>query len=141
MNFGTGVEHWIANEKGLKTSDKQTHAAAFIECNDKEKLDKLKKIAPVVQFDQDLKYWGSDKLHITPITKNDSLHKFWSHGEINDDFIPDSLEESLRNRAIIFTGEFKKVQWKCRALMANGKLCERQDRYNSKLSINYALTN
>ena len=112
----------------MKNFDEQKNAADFMKCNEKDRLEKLKKIAPVLPFDNDLKYWESKKLHITPITKNDSLHKFWSHGEVNEDFIPDSLEASLRSRTIVFAGEFKKVKWKCRAPMANGQLCERQDR-------------
>ena len=67
-------------------------------------------------------------MHITPITKNDSLHRFWNNAEFDEEFIPAGLEESLRSRAISFAGRFEKVKWKCRAPMLNGKLCERQDR-------------
>lgn len=107
---------------------KQETSGVSIIGNARARPEQLKKKAPIVQFDHDLKYWGNEKLHITPITKNDSLHKFWSHCEVNDDFIPDGLEASLKNRAIMFTGEFQAVKWKCRAPLANGKLCERQDR-------------
>eukprot|EP00112_Aurelia_sp_Birch-Aquarium-sp1_P019094 Seg466.1 transcript_id=Seg466.1/GoldUCD/mRNA.D3Y31 product="UV-stimulated scaffold protein A" pseudo=true protein_id=Seg466.1/GoldUCD/D3Y31 len=89
---------------------------------------KLLSKAPVVPFDNDLRYWSDKKMHITPITKNDSLHRFWNSAEFDEEFIPTGLEESLRSRAINFSGKFEKVKWKCRASMLNGKLCERQDR-------------
>lgn len=137
---GISFEYFLDYDFGVaagRLSTEQMSTASFDKerCQGSKRADfqkrseKLKQIAPVVPYDNDLKYWGSEKLHITPITKNDSLHKFWSHSEVNDDFIPHGLEESLRSRAICFAGKFEAVKWKCRAPMANGRLCERQDRY------------
>ena len=89
---------------------------------------KLLAEAPVLAFDNDLRYWEEKKLHITPITKFDSLHRFWNASEFDEEFIPDGLEESLRSRSMPFSGEFESVKWNCRALLPNGKLCIRQDR-------------
>eukprot|EP00794_Sanderia_malayensis_P020485 gene20485-22501_t len=89
---------------------------------------KLLTVAPVVAFDSDLRHWGEEKVHITPVVKNDSLHRFWHHAEFDEEFVPAGLEESLRTRAMNFSGEFQSVKWFCRAPMKNGKLCTRQDR-------------
>ena len=38
--------------------------------------DKLMKIAPVVPYDVDLKFWGEEKIEIPSSQKFDSLHRF-----------------------------------------------------------------
>lgn len=65
-------------------------------------------------------------------------HRFWrataeDRGEIRD---PDG-EVSLRTRVIEFTGNFKRVEWTCRAPLPSGKLCPRQDR--AKVGCNFHL--
>ena len=117
---------WTADKSMSRSSKNRSDLPVSSEKEAKAK--ELLKKAPVIPFDNDLRYWSSKKLHITPITKNDSLHKFWCNGEHNEEFVPAGLEESLRSRAMIFAGTFEKVKWKCRAPMPNGRLCERQDR-------------
>ncbi len=65
---------------------------------------------------------------MTPVRKTDSLHKFWHHAEYDEEFVPADLEESLKSRAMEFTGEFQAVKWSCRVPMKDGKLCSRKDR-------------
>ena len=93
-----------------------------------ERKRKLLAKAPILPYDTDLRFWGQSKLDVTPVSKSDSLHRFWTPKEFDEEFIPSGLEESLRSRAITFVGKFEKVKWKCRAPLPNGKLCERQDR-------------
>ncbi len=88
---------------------------------------KLLARAPVVPFDSDLKYWGQSKINVPTIVKND-LSKFWNLADADEEFVPAGVEESLRNRSMLFPGEFQSVKWRCRAPLPNGKLCPRQDR-------------
>ncbi|CAH1792451.1 unnamed protein product [Owenia fusiformis] len=82
---------------------------------------------PVVPYGVDLFHWENrDEIKPT-IVRYDSLHRFWTPRE-NDEQIDKEAEAAMKNRVINFTGEFQPVQWSCRALLSNGRLCPRMDR-------------
>ena len=60
--------------------------------------------------------------------KTDSLHRFWKTNEHQEDFIPEQVEASMRERCIRFDTEFVPVTRKCGAPMPGDKRCERMDR-------------
>ena len=91
--------------------------------------DKLMKIAPVVPYDVDLKFWGEEKIQIPSSQKFDSLHRFWKTNEHVDEFVPPQLLDSYRTRKINIVTKVEKITRKCRAPLPNGSLCERMDRH------------
>lgn len=87
------------------------------------------KIAPVVPYDVDLKFWGEEKIEIPSSQKFDSLHRFWKTNEHVDEFVPPQLLDSYRTRKINIVTKVEKITRKCRASLPNGSLCERMDRH------------
>ena len=87
------------------------------------------KIAPVVPYDVDLKFWGEEKIEIPSSQKFDSLHRFWKTNEHVDEFVPPQLLDSYRTRKINIVTKVEKITRKCRAPLPNGSLCERMDRH------------
>ena len=84
--------------------------------------------APIVPFDTDLKYWEESKIKGVVSYKTDSLHRFWKTNEHQEDFIPEQVEASMRERCMRFETEFVPVTRKCGAPLPGGKRCERMDR-------------
>ncbi|CAJ0961197.1 unnamed protein product [Ranitomeya imitator] len=57
-----------------------------------------------------------------------SQHRFWAPNETEEEVENKEVEAMLKTRYISFPGKFVPVQHKCKAPLANGSLCERQDR-------------
>ncbi|KAL3863835.1 hypothetical protein ACJMK2_005563 [Sinanodonta woodiana] len=90
---------------------------------------KLLEEAPNVKFGVDLEYWENpDKIEAPLVVKFDSLHRFWTPGEVHDGAVVTEDRAALTRRSYTYVGKFEPVKWKCRALLPNGKLCERMDR-------------
>ena len=91
---------------------------------------KLLSVAPKLPFDIDLYHWEDEKIEApTRLTVKPDGHRFWvASAEDRDEIRDPDGEASLRRRVIEFTGDFQRVQWTCRAPLASGKLCPRQDR-------------
>ncbi|CAG5126057.1 unnamed protein product [Candidula unifasciata] len=84
---------------------------------------------PVVAFGTDLAYWETpDQIEVPTVVKLDSLHRFWTPSETEPETPSQHDIAAVKNRIFYFTGKFEPVKWKCRAMMPNGKLCERMDR-------------
>ncbi|BFY98008.1 hypothetical protein BsWGS_01048 [Bradybaena similaris] len=85
--------------------------------------------APVVSFGSDLAYWENpDQIEAPTVVKLDSLHRFWAPKETESEKPSQHDIAAVKNRVFYFTGNFEPVKWKCRAVMPNGKLCDRMDR-------------
>ncbi|XP_069601003.1 UV-stimulated scaffold protein A [Ranitomeya imitator] len=84
--------------------------------------------APVVPFGLDLHYWGTEQPTAGKIIKFSSQHRFWAPNETEEEVENKEVEAMLKTRYISFPGKFVPVQHKCKAPLANGSLCERQDR-------------
>ncbi|XP_073505208.1 UV-stimulated scaffold protein A [Phyllobates terribilis] len=84
--------------------------------------------APVVPFGLDLHYWGTDQPTAGKILKVSSQHRFWAPNETEEEVENKEVEAMLKTRYISFPGKFEPVQHKCKVPLANGSLCERQDR-------------
>ncbi|XP_065105289.2 UV-stimulated scaffold protein A [Paramisgurnus dabryanus] len=84
--------------------------------------------APVVPFGMDLYYWGEEQPTAGKIIKSTSQHQFWVPHEVEEEVENKELSEQMKSRCIPFVGSFKPVEHQCKAPMANGSLCERQDR-------------
>ncbi|XP_053314147.1 UV-stimulated scaffold protein A [Spea bombifrons] len=85
--------------------------------------------APVVSFGLDLHYWGQEQQTAGKILKVGSQHRFWAPSEMEEEVENKEVEAMLKTRYITFPGKFEPVKHKCRHPLANGSLCERQDRY------------
>ncbi|XP_069833375.1 UV-stimulated scaffold protein A isoform X2 [Dendropsophus ebraccatus] len=84
--------------------------------------------APVIPFGLDLHYWGEDQPTAGKILKFSSQHRFWAPNETEEEVENKEVEAMLKTRYISFPGKFEPVKHKCRTPLANGSLCERQDR-------------
>uniref|UniRef100_A0A667XF32 UV-stimulated scaffold protein A n=1 Tax=Myripristis murdjan TaxID=586833 RepID=A0A667XF32_9TELE len=84
--------------------------------------------APVVPFGLDLYYWGQDQPSAGKIIKSASQHQFWVPCEMEEEVENEELSAEGRSRYISFPGTFTPVSHYCRAPLANGTLCQRQDR-------------
>ncbi|XP_056131643.1 UV-stimulated scaffold protein A isoform X2 [Lampris incognitus] len=84
--------------------------------------------APVVPFGLDLYYWGQDQPNAGKIIKSASQHQFWVPCEVDEEVENKELSAESRSRYISFPGTFTPVSHYCSAPLANGKLCQRQDR-------------
>ncbi|XP_074529376.1 UV-stimulated scaffold protein A isoform X2 [Halichoeres trimaculatus] len=85
--------------------------------------------APVVPFGLDLYYWGQEQPNAGKIIKSASQHQFWVHAEVNEEVQNEELLAESKSRYISFPGRFTPVSHHCRAPLADGKLCQRQDRH------------
>uniref|UniRef100_A0A8C8VG96 UV-stimulated scaffold protein A n=1 Tax=Pelusios castaneus TaxID=367368 RepID=A0A8C8VG96_9SAUR len=85
--------------------------------------------APVIPFGLDLFYWGQDQPTAGKILKFSSQHRFWAPNEMEEEVENKEVAEMLKSRYITFPGKFEPVKHKCRAVMPDGRLCERQDRF------------
>ncbi|KAA0709119.1 UV-stimulated scaffold protein A [Triplophysa tibetana] len=90
--------------------------------------DRNKEEAPIVPFGVDLYYWGEEQPTAGKIIKQTSQHQFWVPHEVEEEVDNKELSEQMKSRYITFAGTFKPVEHKCRTPLANGSLCERQDR-------------
>jgi len=77
-------------------------------------------------------------------TRYDDASRFWVPERDEDDKIApvsSSSEEvaSLTRRTFTYTGDFEPVEWKCRAPLNNGKLCERMDRNKVWICLKFIL--
>ena len=97
--------------------------------NHLSRKERLLKLAPVVPYGMDLKYWEEDKIEPPASIKLDSLHRFWKTNEHEDLFIPPQIEAELRSRSRTFGGTFEPVTRICGTLLTSGKFCQRMDRY------------
>ncbi|CAD5123251.1 DgyrCDS11609 [Dimorphilus gyrociliatus] len=89
---------------------------------------KLKEIAPIVPFGNDLLNWGS-KIEVPLLPNYDLEHRFYTKKDIdNEDKIDKNALASYSSRVINYVGKRELAKWKCRALMPNGSLCERMDK-------------
>lgn len=84
--------------------------------------------APVFPFGLDLHYWGEDRPTAGKILKVSSQHRFWATNETEEEVENKEVEAMLKTRYISFPGKFVPVKHKCNVPLANGSLCERQDR-------------
>ncbi|KAG8591201.1 hypothetical protein GDO81_000082 [Engystomops pustulosus] len=84
--------------------------------------------APVVPFGIDLHYWGKEQPTAGKIIKCSSQHRFWAPNELEEEVENKEVEAMLKTRYITFAGKFVPVTHKCKVPLANGSLCERQDR-------------
>ncbi|XP_075712927.1 UV-stimulated scaffold protein A [Rhinoderma darwinii] len=84
--------------------------------------------APVVPFGLDLHYWGEDQPTAGKILKVSTEHRFWALNETDEEVENKEVEALLKTRYITFPGKFEPVKHKCKVPLANGSLCERQDR-------------
>ncbi|KAK3587499.1 hypothetical protein CHS0354_003642 [Potamilus streckersoni] len=90
---------------------------------------KLLEEAPNVKFGVDLEYWENpDKIEAPLVVKFDSLHRFWTPSEVQDEAKVSEDLATLTRRTYTYVGKFEPVKWKCRAPLPTGKLCERMDR-------------
>lgn len=89
-------------------------------------LDKVD--APVVPFGLDLYYWGQEQPTAGKIIKYSSQHQFWVPNEVEEEVENPELTAQMKSRYITFAGRFTPVTHTCRAPLASGALCERQDR-------------
>uniref|UniRef100_A0AAY5E9E4 UV-stimulated scaffold protein A n=1 Tax=Electrophorus electricus TaxID=8005 RepID=A0AAY5E9E4_ELEEL len=92
-------------------------------CNTEEK-----EKAPIIPFGVDLYYWGEEQPIAGKIIKYTSQHQFWVPHEVEEEVENEDLSAQMKSRHITFAGCFQPVEHKCKALMPNGSLCERQDR-------------
>lgn len=65
--------------------------------------------APFVPFDTDLRYWEESKIERVVSYKTDSLHRFWKTNEHQEEFVPEQVEASMRERCMCFDTEFVPV--------------------------------
>uniref|UniRef100_K7FDL1 UV-stimulated scaffold protein A n=1 Tax=Pelodiscus sinensis TaxID=13735 RepID=K7FDL1_PELSI len=98
------------------------------------KLEEERAKAPVIPFGLDLYYWGQDQPTAGKILKYrfSSQHRFWAPNELEEEVENKEVADMLKSRCITFSGKFEPVKHKCRALLSDGKLCERQDRFKVK---------
>ncbi|XP_026864451.2 UV-stimulated scaffold protein A isoform X1 [Electrophorus electricus] len=87
-----------------------------------------KEKAPIIPFGVDLYYWGEEQPIAGKIIKYTSQHQFWVPHEVEEEVENEDLSAQMKSRHITFAGCFQPVEHKCKALMPNGSLCERQDR-------------
>ncbi|CEJ00371.1 hypothetical protein RMCBS344292_14427 [Rhizopus microsporus] len=90
-----------------------------------EQREELLKVAPVVEWGDDLYYW--DKEHVQFNTSGiERSHRFMGVGEgVNE--LPDHLLQNLRKRAVYYRPERPKEIPACRHPLHNGGLCPRRD--------------
>lgn len=91
--------------------------------------DKKSDDAPVVPFGLDLYYWGQEQPNAGKIVKLASQHQFWAHAPMEEESENKELLAESRSRYISFPGSFVPVSHHCRAPLATGGLCQRQDRH------------
>ncbi|KAJ8387393.1 hypothetical protein AAFF_G00157700 [Aldrovandia affinis] len=84
--------------------------------------------APVVPFGVDLYYWGQEQPTAGKIIRYSSQHQFWVPQEGEEEVQNEELSAQMKSRYITFAGRFQPVTHRCLAPMANGALCQRQDR-------------
>ncbi|XP_063780964.1 UV-stimulated scaffold protein A [Pseudophryne corroboree] len=84
--------------------------------------------APVIPFGGDLHGWGEDQTTAAAIIRPMCQHRFWTR-EAEEEVESKELEAFLKTRYITVPGKFEPVEHECRAPLANGSLCVRQDRY------------
>uniref|UniRef100_A0A8C5GPF7 UV-stimulated scaffold protein A n=1 Tax=Gouania willdenowi TaxID=441366 RepID=A0A8C5GPF7_GOUWI len=85
--------------------------------------------APVVPFGLDLYYWGKEQPNAGKIIKATSQHQFWVPTEVEEEVENHELLAESKSRYISFPGTFTPVSHFCKAPLANGTLCQRQDRH------------
>ncbi|KAJ3284038.1 hypothetical protein HDU79_008534 [Rhizoclosmatium sp. JEL0117] len=85
----------------------------------------LLKVAPVVDFNQDLYYWDKKNVPFNT-TGIDFHHRFLGDGK-GENMIPESIMEDLRKRTVVVEVEHEEIT-ACGARMKNGKLCPRKDK-------------
>ncbi|ORX48428.1 hypothetical protein BCR36DRAFT_354771 [Piromyces finnis] len=107
-----------------KNNDEQT-----IPENIPDDLKELYKTAPVVEFNDDLLYWGRTKIQFNEFSGMERSHRFFGVSEGNN-YISDETLERLQKRAIYFPKKERIIYPECRAKMPNGTLCKRRDKEN-----------
>ncbi|ORX75069.1 hypothetical protein BCR32DRAFT_98776 [Anaeromyces robustus] len=115
-------------ENNLKNEEKQTDGL-HIPDNTPDDLKELYKTAPVVEFNDDLLYWGRTKIQFNEFSGMERSHRFFGVSEGNN-YISDETLERLQKRAIYFPKKERVIYPECRARMPNGSLCKRRDIYN-----------
>ncbi len=91
------------------------------------KDDSSSSFAPRIRFDADLYNWGEKRKERRVLVDPEKL-RFWgssaqdTEGEIA---VPGSADNA---RSIDFSGQFRPVEWSCRAPLPSGRLCPRRDR-------------
>jgi hypothetical protein len=113
----------------LKLEENQNNNEYIIPENISDDLKELYKTAPVVEFNDDLLYWGRTKIQFNEFSGMERSHRFFGVSEGNN-YISDESLERLQKRAIFFPKKKSVVYPECRAKMPNGTLCKRRDMYN-----------
>nr|XP_014429026.1 UV-stimulated scaffold protein A isoform X1 [Pelodiscus sinensis] len=113
----------------INTSANPEPAASGKPDSEAGKLEEERAKAPVIPFGLDLYYWGQDQPTAGKILKFSSQHRFWAPNELEEEVENKEVADMLKSRCITFSGKFEPVKHKCRALLSDGKLCERQDRF------------
>jgi len=116
------IKNDFKNEE--KESDK-----SYIPENIPDDLKELYKTAPVVEFNDDLLYWGRTKIQFNEFSGMERSHRFFGVSEGNN-YISDETLERLQKRAIYFPKKERVIYPECRARMPNGSLCKRRDIHN-----------
>jgi hypothetical protein len=86
--------------------------------------------APVVEFDQDLEYWGKNNLTFADVSKHSGLefkHRFLGEGSSEKE-LSESTIEGLKKRVVVLPPKVSQVEYPpCRAPLRDGTLCKRRD--------------
>jgi len=112
----------------LKMEEKEKNEPTIPE-NIPDDLKELYKTAPVVEFNDDLLYWGRTKIQFNEFSGMERSHRFFGVSEGNN-YISDETLERLQKRAIYFPKKERVIYPECRARMPNGTLCKRRDIHN-----------
>ncbi|KAJ3014901.1 UNVERIFIED_CONTAM: hypothetical protein HDU68_000086 [Siphonaria sp. JEL0065] len=85
----------------------------------------LLKVAPIVDYNQDLYYWDKKDIPFNT-TGIDFHHRFLGDGK-GENFIPEAIMQDLRKRTVVVEMEHVEIP-PCRARLRNGSLCTRRDK-------------
>ncbi|OUM68414.1 hypothetical protein PIROE2DRAFT_3859, partial [Piromyces sp. E2] len=112
----------------IKPEEKNNEKPTIPE-NAPDDLKELYKTAPVVEFNDDLLYWGRTKIQFNEFSGMERSHRFFGVSEGNN-YISDETLERLQKRAIYFPKKERVIYPECRVKMPNGTLCKRRDKDN-----------
>ena len=85
----------------------------------------LVKVAPEVEYDEDLYYW--DKKEVQFNSSGLEFHHRWMGTGIGDNLMPQEMLSNLRKRVVYYEPKDETDIPACRAPMRNGTLCPRKD--------------
>jgi hypothetical protein len=87
--------------------------------------------APIVEYGDDLEYWGKSSLSFDDISKHGGMefkHRYLGEGQGADKLVSTEVLEQLKKRTIIVDAPVELIEYpECRAPLLSGKLCKRRD--------------